>query len=190
MLVKLQVFNISGPTALMKTIEESGATNVTVELKRGKKLASNTHKFKLDKAGGSIVFSSNAKVSMCATLFADGMGGFYECFGKLNITYGDSIGYTVIPLHSILISDDEYQQMTLPIAFPGIDNATIVLNVLACFVEDVYHDSVSIVSDTESSDEDDNMHVLAHPREDDTFIGKGMVASHLLCIACVISLPI
>lgn len=181
-LLRLQIFSLDAPDLAGQELNIDENSILSLQLKRGKKLNISNQGFSFDPSTGSINFK--ASLSMCATLFADGMGSYYDCFGKLSVSFGDFIGVAAVPFHAIQITDDEHQQLSLPVVFSQFESESCSLNViaLATFVEDVYQDVVSIISETESTDEEDVDDVVetfnesADNNEDDGFYGKSLVS--------------
>ena len=182
-LLHVQVLSLSS-AEVVDLVKKDSTGFVTIQLRRGKKLSSAADQFRLDRDGESLVFS--VSLSMCAVLFGDGMGSFYDSFAKLVISLGKLKGIAVIPLHELRVDDSEYQQLVLPASFshaPDDIACRLNLTVVTTFIENVYHDIVSILSDNESTDDEefdedeqeDSDADVQNDFDDGGFYGRSMV---------------
>ena len=182
-LLNVQILSLSS-AELVKLVRKDGTGFVSVQLRRGKKLSSAADQFRLDGDGESLVFS--IALTMCAVLFGDGMGSFYDSFAKLVISLGKVKGIAVIPLHELRVDDSEYQQLVLPANFahsPDDISCRVNLTVITTFIENIYHDVVPILSDNESTDDEDfdadeeldSDTEVQHDFDDGGFYGRSMV---------------
>jgi hypothetical protein len=184
-LLRMQIFSLYAPELITATnLNANDETFVSLQLRRGKKMASTAEKCCVDVEGTSLVF--NATLLMCVTLFGDGMGSFYDSFGKLSISIGNVKGITGIPFHEchINMNDTEHQQIVLPVSYPTY-NAECNMTILATFIEDVFTDAIPSLSDDDSTDGEDidteintQEEVASTDFDDGGFYGKSMVHTY------------
>lgn len=181
-LMSIRILSLSSPE-VVGLVQKSSSSFISVQLRRGKKLSSAIDQFRIDEDGTSLVFS--VSLTMCAVLFGDGMGSFYDSFGKLIISLGLLKGIAVLPLHELRVTNGEHQQLVLPATFSHAQDdlpCRLNMTVVTTFIEDVYHEVVSILSDNESTDDEEDDDVEAEDFEleqvdfdDGGFYGRSMV---------------